>query len=79
MKVFWLEAGQNSECEKVLNLGFAMPTVIAFREGVDYFVKMNSDYSARNINQFIDQVELAGLENVGKTLPYGGITLNATQ
>lgn len=53
VRVYWLERGASTECEKALNLPFMDAPVIAFKEEWDSFEKMEKFFNIANLNEFI--------------------------
>ena len=66
-RYFWLQAGDQLDLERELNLGFGFPAVIAISPLKKMLATMRMSFSDSNINQFLSDI-LVGRERL-QTLP----------
>ena len=70
---FWLQAGDQLDLERSLNLGFGFPAVIAVSPNKSVFATMTASFNKENVNSFLTKV-LTGSAGVG-SLPATGFTV----
>ena len=56
VRVFWLEAGENIDCEAALDLSYGTSSVIAFKTDDNSFEQMEYSFNIDNMNEFVDKV-----------------------
>ena len=55
---FWLQAGDQLDLERQLNLGFGFPAVIAVSPGKKRIATMRGSFSEDNLSTFLADVQL---------------------
>lgn len=55
-KWFWLQAGDQLDTERQLNLGFGFPAVVAVSPSKKLTATMRGSYSADNVNEFLSDL-----------------------
>ena len=55
---FWLQAGDQLDLERQLNLGFGFPAVIAVSPSKKMIATMRGSFSEDNLNQFLSDVQI---------------------
>ena len=69
---FWLQAGDQLDLERQLNLGFGYPAVIAVSRGKNVFATMRGSFTKSGTTEFLTKV-MTGSAPVSN-LPAGGMT-----
>ena len=69
-KWFWLQAGDQLDLERSLNLGFGFPAVVAISPGKKMIATMRSSYSNSNLDDFLKNLLIGkgGLENLSSPI-----------
>lgn len=65
-KWFWLQAGDQLDLERSLNLGFGFPAVVAISPTKKMISTMRSSFSSSNLDEFLRNLLIGkgGLENL---------------
>ena len=69
-KWFWLQAGDQLDLERNLNLGFGFPAVVAISPTKKMIATMRSSFSSSNLDEFLRNLLIGkgGLENLSSAI-----------